>query len=89
MDVPLSEAEARAFPLHEGEKRLLPGGVTWLAVGLDMSGRGTYAMQCAKHDSRALTHEVAKAVALSRLSAALYMPSFPTFQEVANRKDTL
>lgn len=33
MAVLLSEAEARSFPLHEGEMRLLPGGVTWLAVG--------------------------------------------------------
>lgn len=82
MAVPLSEAEARAFPFHEGEKRLLPGGVTWLAVGVDVSGRGTYAMQCAKDESRALAHEAARAMALSRLRASLDMPGFPAWQKV-------
>ncbi|WP_283179031.1 hypothetical protein [Gemmobacter sp. 24YEA27] len=82
MAVPLSEAEACAFPLHEGEKRLLPGGVTWLAVGVDVSGRGTYAMQCAKDGSRALAHEAARAMALSRLRASLDMPGFPAWQKV-------
>ena len=79
--VPLSEAEARAFPFHEGEKRLLPGGVTWLAVGVDVSGRAVYSMQCAKDESRALAHEAARALALSRLSASLTQPGFPAWQK--------
>ncbi|MBJ2153868.1 hypothetical protein [Paracoccus sp. IB05] len=82
MALPLSEAEARAFPLHEGEKRLLPGGVTWLAVGIDVSGRGTYAMQCAKDENRVLAHEAARSMALSRLRASLDMPGFPAWQRV-------
>ena len=82
MAVPLSEAEASAFPLHEGEKRLLPGGVTWLAVGVDVSGRAAYAIQCAKDESRALAHEAARAMALSRLRASLDMPGFPAWQKV-------
>lgn len=82
--MPLSEAEAEAhaFPLHEGEKRLLPGGVTWLAVGVDVSGRAAYSMQCAKDESRALAHEAARAMALSRLRASLDMPGFPAWQKV-------
>lgn len=83
MAVPLSEAEARAFPLHEGEKRLLPGGVTWLAVGVDVSGRGIYSMQCAKDENRALAHDAARAMALSRLRASLDMPGFPAWQKVS------
>ncbi|MDQ2065071.1 hypothetical protein Q9295_01695 [Xinfangfangia sp. CPCC 101601] len=82
MAVPLSEAEASAFPLHEGEKRLLPGGVTWLAVGVDVSGRGTYAMQCAWDESRALAHEGARAMALSRLRASLAEAGFSPWRKV-------
>ncbi|NPD15777.1 hypothetical protein HOY34_11245 [Xinfangfangia sp. D13-10-4-6] len=74
MAVPLSEAEASAFPRHEGEKRVLLGGVTWLAVGVDVSGRAAYSMQCAKDKSRGLAHEAARALALSRLKASLDMP---------------
>lgn len=83
MAVPLSEAEAFSFPLHEGQKRLLPGGVTWLAVGVGVSGQGTYSMQCAKDDSKALAHEAARAMALSRLRASLDMPGFPAWQKVS------
>lgn len=82
MAVPLTEAEARAFPLHEGEKRLLPGGVTWLAVGMDVSGRAAYSMRCAKDANRALAHDAAKAMALARLRASLDMAGFPAWQKV-------
>lgn len=42
MAVPLSEAEAKAFPFHEGEKRLLPGGVTWMPwVSMYLAGAPT------------------------------------------------
>jgi hypothetical protein len=74
--IPLSEAEANAFPVPEGETRVLPGGVTWLAVGLDVSCRASYYIQCVKAENRALAHDAAKAIALSRLRASLSEPGF-------------
>jgi hypothetical protein len=82
MAVPLSDAEARAFPRHGRAMPFVPGGVAWLAVGVDVSGRATYSMQSAGDADRGFAHEAAKAMALSRLKAALDMPGFPSWQKV-------
>lgn len=81
MAIPITDAETLAFPRFEGEHRLIAGGVTWLAVGLDVSSRATYSMQSAWDESRALAHEAARALALSRLGAVLNMPGFPAWQK--------
>ena len=44
----ITEAEAEGFPHHRGQ--VLPGGVTWLAVGFDADRRAAYALQSARDD---------------------------------------
>src|SRR5690606_26378054 len=61
--VPLSDAAAMAFPRHA----CIPGGVTWLAVGIDLEYRASYVLQSAIGSDPALTHEAARERALSRL----------------------
>lgn len=82
MAAPISEAEAAAFPRYADDERLIPNGVTRLAVGMDVLGRATYAMQCAWDKDRALAHEGARAMALSRLRASLDVPGFPAWHKV-------
>jgi hypothetical protein len=65
--VPISEAEAAGFPRWSGKAEAW--GVNWLAVGLDLEGRGTYALQSASSDVPALAHEHAREKALQSLSA--------------------
>lgn len=79
MALPISEAEAMAFPFHRGQVRIIPNGVTWIAVGMDVSGRGSYSIQCAHDENRALAHEAARAMALSRLRASLGEAGFPAW----------
>lgn len=81
MVIPITDAEAQAFPRFAGEQRLIAGGVTWLAVGLDVSDRATYAMQSAWDDNRTLAHDAARAIALSRLRSALREPGFPAWRK--------
>lgn len=66
MAFPLSEAEAEAFPAYHALP--VPGAVHALAVGLDVDGRGAYALQSAAGEHRAQAHEVARALALGRLA---------------------
>ena len=73
--VPLSEAEAMGFPAHK--RACLPGGVTWLAVGLDPEMRASYALQSAAGPDRAAAHEAARELALSRLTGLCATPGFP------------
>lgn len=82
MAIPITDAETLAFPRFAGENRLIAGGVTWLAVGLDVSSRATYSMQSAWDESRALAHEAARAMALAHLYAALSKPGFPAWRQV-------
>lgn len=74
--LPVSEAEALGFPERKADH--LPGGVTWLAVGLDVQGRGSYALHTALADNRAVAHEVARTLALARLREVCAFPGFPT-----------
>lgn len=76
--VPISEAEAMAFPNHQCT--CLPGGVSWLAVGIDVEWRASYALQSAAGADRALTHEIARERALSRLAGLCATPGFPMGQ---------
>jgi hypothetical protein len=71
--IPVSEAEALGFPERQPDH--LPGGVTWLAVGLDVQGRGTYALHSALPEDKATAHEVA----LARLAEVCSFPGFPKF----------
>ena len=73
--VPLSEAEALGFPNHERDR--VPDGVTWLAVGMDAEGRASYATHSAAAASKAVAHEVARDLALSRLAGVCATPGFP------------
>ena len=74
---PLTQAEAEGFPRHKDNP--LPGGVTWLAVGLDPDTRATYALQTARDDEgdddRA--NEAARALALVRLASMAATRGFP------------
>lgn len=73
--IPVSEAEALGFPERKADH--LPGGVTWLAVGLDVQGRGSYALHTALSEDKATAHEVARALALARLAEVCSFPGFP------------
>ena len=73
--VPLSEAEVMGFPAHK--RACLPGGVTWLAVGLDPEMRASYALQSAAGPDRAAAHEAARELALARLTGLCATPGFP------------
>lgn len=73
--VPVSEAEAQAFPAYAANRQ--PRPITWLAVGMDREGRATYAMQSASSDAPALAHEAARSLALSRLAETCAKPGFP------------
>lgn len=73
--VPVSETEALGFPERKADH--LPGAVTWLAVGLDVQGRGSYALHSALSDDRATAHDVARTLALSRLADVCAVPGFP------------
>lgn len=75
MAVPISEAEALGFPRPARDRP--PGAVTWLAVGLDPEGRGTYALHSAASPDRASAHEVARSLALSRLALTAAAAGFP------------
>jgi hypothetical protein len=74
--IPVSEAEALGFPERKADH--LPGGVTWLAVGLDVQGRGSYALHTAQSDDRPVAHEVARSLALARLAEVCASPGFPS-----------
>ena len=75
MALPISEAEADAFPGHR--VALSPGAVTYLAVGLDAAGRASYALQSASGTDKAVTHEAARQCALMRLAGICSFPGFP------------
>lgn len=77
MAVPIANMEASAFPRYK-DRGLLPDGVTWLAVGLDISGRATYAIQTAQDEDRTLAHDAARSMALSRLRSSLAHAGFPS-----------
>ncbi len=74
--VPVSETEALGFPERTAD--ILPGGVTWLAVGLDVQGRGSYALHTAISDDRPVAHEVARSLALARLAEVCAFSGFPS-----------
>lgn len=63
--LPVSKAEAYGFPLHKD--RQIPGGKTWLAVGLDRDGRGSYALHSVRAEDGVAAHDVARTLALARL----------------------
>ncbi|MFP5481371.1 MAG: hypothetical protein ACLGIE_17045 [Alphaproteobacteria bacterium] len=75
MAFPLSEAEAEAFPAYRALP--VPGAVHALAVGLDVEGRGAYALQSAAGEHKAQAHEVARTLALARLAEVCALPGFP------------
>ncbi|MDH2327835.1 hypothetical protein QCN27_13270 [Cereibacter sp. SYSU M97828] len=77
MAVPIANMEASAFPRYK-DHGLLLNGVTWLAVGLDVSGRATYAIQTAQDEDRTLAHDAARSMALSRLRSSLARAGFPS-----------
>lgn len=76
--LPLSKAEAEAFPRYHGQA--VPDGVAWLAVGIDLDGRGTYAMHTATGPDRALAHDAARAMALARVADLAATRGFPIIE---------
>ena len=77
--IPVSETEALGFP--ERRRAYLPGGVTWLAVGLDVQGRGSYALHSAEADDRAVAHEAARTLALAELARVCSFAGFPKVEK--------
>lgn len=73
--LPVTEAEALGFPERKADH--LPGAVTWLAVGLDVQGRGSYALHSALSPDRETAHDVARTLALAQLAAVCAYPGFP------------
>jgi hypothetical protein len=73
--VPVSETEARGFPRWAA--MTLPDGVTWLAVGMDGDGRASYSLHTASSPIRALAHDAARVLALSKLAAICATRGFP------------
>ena len=73
--VPISATEASGFPRWHSPSEA--GGVTWLAVGLDLEGRGTYALQSAASPLPALAHDTARDKALSNLATVCATSGFP------------
>ena len=63
--LPISSREAEGFPRYKALQ--IPGGKTWLAVGLDRDGRGSYALHSVWAENGAAAHEVARMLALARL----------------------
>ncbi|WP_149142993.1 hypothetical protein [Gemmobacter caeruleus] len=76
--VPVSEQEAEGFPHHAASR--IEGGVSWLAVGLDPSRRGAYALQSATSNVRAAAHDAAKEKALAKLALICASRGFPYVQ---------
>lgn len=73
--LPVTEQEAEGFPRHAANR--IEGGVSWLAVGLDPSSRGAYALQSAISNVRAAAHDAAKEKALASLALICAAPGFP------------
>lgn len=73
--LPVTEQEAEGFPRHAANR--IEGGVSWLAVGLDPSNRGAYALQSAISNVRAAAHDAAKEKALASLALICAAPGFP------------
>ena len=73
--VPVTEAEALGFPERQVDH--LPGAVTWLAVGLDVQGRGSYALHSALATNRAIAHDAARTLALAQQAEVCAYPGFP------------
>ena len=73
--VPLPEVEAKGFPRWAANR--IPDGVTWLAVGMDLEGRASYALQSAASPSLAAAHEAAKTKALAELARLCATRGFP------------
>ena len=73
--VPIAETEARGFPRWRDD--VAPGGVTWLAVGMDRDGRASYALQSASSPLNALAHDAARERALGNLAHICATAGFP------------
>lgn len=73
--VPIAKVEAEGFPRWPDD--VAPVGVTWLAVGVDMEGRASYALQSAANPSLDLAHEAARAKALAELERVCATRGFP------------
>ena len=75
--MPITQAEAEGFPHHRGQ--VLPGGVTWRAVGFDADRRAAYALQSARDDmgDDDNANEAARTLALIRLAGMIASRGFP------------
>ena len=75
--MPVTQAEAEGFPHHRGQ--VLPGGVTWLAVGFDADRRAAYALQSARDDmgDDDKANDAARTLALIRLADLTASRGFP------------
>ena len=71
----IGEVEATGFPRWLADH--VPGGVTWLAAGLDTEGRASYSLQSAASEDRIQAHETARDQALARLAGVCSTAGFP------------
>lgn len=77
--LPVSDEAAAGFPNWHRDRA--PGGVTWLAVGMDRDGRASYCLQSASSTTRAAAHDAARAKALQRLGGLCQTSGFPEIVE--------
>lgn len=75
MAVPISEAAAMGFPARRAEP--MPGAAHILAVGIDVAGCGTCALESVISEDRALAHEMGRRRALARLRAVCSVAGYP------------
>lgn len=75
MAVPISEEAAMGFPARRAQP--MPGAAHILAVGVDVDGRGTCALESVISEDRALAHEMGRQRALKRLRECMAVPNYP------------
>ena len=75
MALPISEDAASSFPVRRAQP--IPGAAHILAVGIDVEGRGTCALESVISEDRALAHEMGRQRALARLRKVCSVAGYP------------
>ncbi len=75
MAVPISEEAAMGFPVRRAKP--MRGAAHLLAVGIDVAGCGTCALESVISEDRALAHELGRQRALERLRESCSVPGYP------------
>ena len=75
MALPISEEAAMGFPVRRSDP--VPGAAHILAVGIDVAGCGTCALESVISEDRALAHEMGRQRALARLRKVCSVLGYP------------